>query len=129
MAIAKSPAPQSKASVALVKVDASIKEVNTLIGQVRPSIQGLLVQVTSLDTKYLTPGINLCNDIVSLCNSLKGILDFCGKMSGIPIIGTIVGRVASVIEKMNIEGNVKRIVGEVQQALEKVLYHKSPVTT
>lgn len=129
MAIAKSPAPQSKASVALVKVDISIKEVDTLIGQVRPSIQQLLVQVTSLDTKYLTPGIKLCNDIVGVCNSLKNILDFCGKMSGIPIIGNIVGRVASVIDKMNIEGNVKRIVGEVQQALEKVLYHKSPVTS
>jgi hypothetical protein len=70
MTIAKSPAPQSKASVALVKVDTPIKEVDTLIGQVRPPIQQLLVQVTSLDTKYLTPGIKLCNDIVSVCNGI-----------------------------------------------------------
>lgn len=120
MAITAAQAPASKASQALVTVQTSVRSVETLVGQVHPPIQELLVQVTSLDVKCITPGINLCNDIIRLCDSLKGVLDFCRMMSSIPILGTIVGRVAAVIDKMNIDGSVKKIVNEVRQTLEKV---------
>lgn len=120
MVVGQSPAPQSEASTALVSVNNSLNNVVTLLGSVNPPIQDLVVQVAKIDTNFLTPGINLCNDINYVCNGLRTILDFCSTLSLIPVFGTILGRIVSIIKKIDIDGKLRDILRPVQNALEKV---------
>jgi hypothetical protein len=123
----QNPAPQSKASQAIVKVGNSLGSVNSLIKEVKTPLGELVVSLTNLEAQYIKPGLQLCSDIVKACDSLTKALNILNVLSLFPGVGTVVGRVKGVIENLHIQDNVKRVAEQIKAIFLKVSLNASPV--
>ena len=119
--VAKSPAPKSKASLAMVQVDQSLINMNGVIVDIKTPISALVIDLNALSKHFINPGLNFCDDILKLCDSLDKALQLCNFLTPFPAIGQLVGSVKKVIEKMQIGPTVRKVVGEVKAVFVKVL--------
>ena len=127
MAPPPNPAPQSKASLAIVKVNNSLGGVNSVIGEIRTPLSELVINLTALDPQYIKPGLELCRKIKDLCNTLTRALQLCNMLTPFPVVGAVVGRLKKVIESMRIEDNVKRIAEQIEGIFVKVCVRECSV--
>jgi hypothetical protein len=117
--LAKQLAHRSKASEAISKADSSLVNLNNMILTVKTPLSALVVDLSALTDRFIRPGLELCEDILKLCNSLSKAMDLCKFLSIFPGMG-LISQISKVIEKMNIEGKVKKVVGQVKEMFLKV---------
>lgn len=117
---AKSPAPKSKASLAIVKVDQSLVGINGVIVDIKTPISALVVDLSALTKQFIIPGLNFCDDIVRLCESLKKALNLCNFITPFPVIGPLVRQLKGIIEKLNIDKSIKEVALQIKAAFVKV---------
>jgi hypothetical protein len=113
--LAKNPAPKSPASLAIVNVDRSLVKINDMILDVKTPLSALVVDLSALTDRFIRPGLELCDDILRLCNSLTKALDLCKFLSIFPGMGAVIGRIRGAIENMRIEDTVKKVVGQIRE--------------
>ena len=118
--VAKSPAPKSKASLAIVLAEKSLVNINGVILEIRTPFSALVVDLNALLNQFISPGLKFCDEILRLCDSLNKALALCNFLTPFPVIGNIIKVVKNVIEKMQIEKRVKNVVGEVKALFIKV---------
>ncbi|KAK0515155.1 hypothetical protein JMJ35_002534 [Cladonia borealis] len=122
--VARSPAPKSKATLAMVEADKSLVNINGVIIDIKTPFSALVVDLNALSNQFINPGLQFCDDILRLCDSLNKALLLCNFLSPFPFIRDIVTVVKNVIEKMQIEKSVRKVVGEV-----KAMFIKARDTT
>jgi len=111
---------RSKATSSMITVEKSRQDLKTLINQIQPPIDELVVIVTKIDDQYIVGGIRLCNDIIAICDKLSKALTVLTFLSLIPAFGQFLSQIVNVISRIDIQGKVKTIAQQIKGTFENV---------